>query len=401
MQKPEIPKNEKERLKEVERYNLTEELSNESLESIVEIASEICQMPITLMSIVDQERQFFKVAIGVDAKETSRDVSFCAHAINRPEDLLIVEDASKDERFSDNPLVVGEPFIRFYAGIPILSPDNYPLGTVCVIDNKPNRLSENQKNALRHLGKQVTLILELQKKNQLLEKAEVRLRDQAKDMEDYAHIVSHDLKEPVRNIKSFLELFNKKYGHELNDEGEKYIDFALNGALKVNQLIEDLLDFSKTGRITEDFKPVELNKVINNVLESINFQILERKAEINVSNTLPVIKGIESGLTQLFYNLINNSLKFVPNGRTPIIDISSIETEANIIIKLKDNGIGIPESQLNNIFNIFRRVTTTQTFPGTGIGLAIVKKIVTIHDARIEVKSEEGNGSEFILYFPK
>jgi signal transduction histidine kinase len=103
----------------------------------------------------------------------------------------------------------------------------------------------------------------------------------------------------------------------------------------------------------------------------------------------------------LFYNLINNSLKFVSNGKTPVIDISSKETDTEIIVKLKDNGIGIPESQLQNIFNIFRRVSTNQSFPGTGIGLAIVKKVVSIHDGRIEVASEEGSGSEFILFFPK
>lgn len=401
MLKPEIPKNENQRLKEIQRYNLTDELSDESMESIVEIASQICKMPISLITIIDQDKQFFKAKKGIEGTQTSRDISFCAHSINKPDELMIVPDAYKDERFSDNPAVIGDPFVRFYAGIPILSPDNLPLGSLCVIDVKPNELNEEQQGALRHLGKQVTLILELQKKNKLLQAAEKKLKVQADDMEDYAHIVSHDLKEPVRGIKSFLELLNKKYGHELNEEAREYIDFAFNGAIKVNRLIEDLLHFSKTGRISESFKPVDLNKVISKVLENIHFQKSENKAEINVSSKLPTINGVESGLTQLFYNLISNSLKFVPNGRTPVIDISSKESDTEIIIKLKDNGIGIPETQFRNVFNIFRRVSTTQNFPGTGIGLAIVKKIVTIHNARIEVKSEVGKGSEFILFFPK
>lgn len=164
MIKPEIPENESDRLRDVYKYKLTEELSDENLESIVEIASEICKMPISLISIVDENRQFFQVKRGLDASETPRDVSFCGHAINKPDELMIVPDATKDIRFMDNPLVTDSPFIKFYAGIPILSPDEFPLGTLYVIDDKPNTLTENQQIALKHLGKQVTLILELKRK---------------------------------------------------------------------------------------------------------------------------------------------------------------------------------------------------------------------------------------------
>ena len=401
MLKPQIPENEKERQKEVQRYNLAEDLPNASLESIVEIASEICKMPISLISIVDRDRQFFKVKRGLLTKETPRDISFCAHAIHKPDELFIVEDTSQDERFADNPLVTGAPYIKFYAGIPILSPDNYPIGTVCVIDNKSNTLSEKQLNALKHLGKQVTLILELQKRNQQLELAEKKLKVQATDMEDYAHLVSHDLKEPVRSIRSFLELFIRKYGNQLNEEGEQYIEFSYQGAIKINQLIEDLLHFSKIARVEGELKPVDLNEVMQNVIESIQLQNLGKKAEININNSLPLIQGIESGMIQLFYNLINNSIKFVTQSETPIIEITSETTESGIIVKLKDNGIGIPKSQLKNIFNIFRRVSPNKDVPGTGVGLAIVKKIAEIHNASIEVKSEVGKGSEFILLFPK
>lgn len=401
MIKPKTPENEKQRLREVHKYNLTEELSDDSLEDIVEIASQICNMPISLVSIVGDDKQFFQAKKGVEDSETARDISFCGHAINKPGEMMIVPDTSKDERFKDNPFVTESPFIKFYAGIPILSPDDFPLGTLCVIDSKPNVLTEKQQNALRHLGKQVTLILELQKKNKLLEAAEDRLKAQANDMEDYAQIVSHDLKEPVRNVRTFLELFLKKYGHELQDEGKEYLNYALKGTVNVNRLIEDLLNFSKTARITENFKSVDLDKVINNVIKTMDISKREDDAKVSLKNTLPVIRGVESGLTQLFYNLINNSLKFVPKGKSPVIDIFSRETDTEIIVTLKDNGIGIPESQLKNIFNIFRRVSTTQSYPGTGIGLAIVKKVIAIHDARIKVESEEGNGSEFILFFSK
>ena len=401
MIKPEIPENENDRIREIYKYKLTEELSDENLESIVEIASEICKMPISLISIVDENRQFFQVKRGLDASETPRDVSFCGHAINKPDELMIVPDATKDIRFKDNPLVTDSPFIKFYAGIPILSPDEFPLGTLCVIDDKPNTLTESQQIALKHLGKQVTLILELKRKNALLKSSEERLKLQANDMEDYAHIVSHDLKEPVRMVNSFLGMFIKKYEDQLDEKGRKYIDFAQEGATRMNQLIEELLNFSKNARVTGSFVPVDLNHTLEQVLKDIDYQVKEKNAEILVQKDLPTIEGIESALIQLFFNLINNSIKFTPSERNPKINISSEETATSYVLKIKDNGIGIPDNQLDHIFTIFKRVHTNDQFTGTGIGLAIVKKIITVHNAGIEVKSEVNRGSEFIIYFPR
>lgn len=398
---PEIPDNESDRLREVYKYKLTEKLSDENLESVLEIASEICKMPISLISIVDENRQFFQVKKGLDASETPRDISFCGHAINKPDELMIVPDATKDIRFMDNPLVTDSPFIKFYAGIPILSPDEFPLGTLCVIDDKPNTLTENQQIALKHLGKQVTLILELKRKNELLKSSEERLKLQANDMEDYAHIVSHDLKEPVRMVNSFLNLFIKKYENQLDEKGRKYIDFAQEGATRMNKLIEELLNFSKNARVTGSFVPVDLNHTLEQVLKDIDYQVKEKNAEIHVQKDLPTIEGIESALIQLFFNLINNSIKFTPNERNPKIIISSEETDTSYVLKIKDNGIGIPDNQLDHIFTIFKRVNTNNEFSGTGIGLAIVKKIITVHNGGIEVKSEVNRGSEFIIYFPR
>lgn len=401
MIKPEMPENESDRLREIYKYKLTEELSDENLESIVEIASEICKMPISLISIVDENRQFFQVKRGLDASETPRDVSFCGHAINKPDELMIVPDATKDIRFMDNPLVTDSPFIKFYAGIPILSPDEFPLGTLCVIDDKPNTLTESQQLALKHLGKQVTLILELKRKNELLKSSKERLKLQANDMEDYAHIVSHDLKEPVRMVNSFLGMFIKKYEDQLDEKGRKYIDFAQEGATRMNKLIEELLNFSKNARVTGSFVPVDLNHTLEQVLKDIDYQVKEKNAEILVQKGLPTIEGIESALIQLFFNLINNSLKFTPNERNPKINISGEETDTSFVLKIKDNGIGIPDNELDHIFTIFRRGQTKEEFSGTGIGLAIVKKIITVHNAGIEVKSEVNRGSEFIIYFPR
>ena len=163
MQKPNIPKNEVQRLQDLKLYNILDTAIEPAFEDITKLAAQICGMPISLISLVDKERQWFKSHYGLHATETSRDVSFCAHAINDSNKVFIVPDAHDDDRFADNPLVMGYPNIGFYAGVPLISPKGQRLGTLCVIDNKENNLTPEQTQALELLSKQVIHILEYHK----------------------------------------------------------------------------------------------------------------------------------------------------------------------------------------------------------------------------------------------
>lgn len=163
MKIPVLPKNEEERLKEVKSYQVLDSLPEKAYDEITSLAATICDTPVSLVSIVDKERQWFKSHPGSDLSETSRDVSFCAHAILEPEKVLIVHDASADRRFANNPLVRNEPFIRFYAGVPLISKKGLPLGTLCVLDVKPRKLSKKQEEALIALGNQVMQLLEMRR----------------------------------------------------------------------------------------------------------------------------------------------------------------------------------------------------------------------------------------------
>jgi GAF domain-containing protein len=159
---PPIPINEIKRLKVLWQYEVLDTVPEEVFDDLTELAARICEAPIAMITLVDEKRQWFKSKIGVTVKETSRDVSFCAHAINQ-EDLFIVPDAAKDERFANSPLVVAEPKIRFYAGAPLITPDGYALGTLCVIDKVPRELRLDQKQALRILARHVVTQLELRR----------------------------------------------------------------------------------------------------------------------------------------------------------------------------------------------------------------------------------------------
>lgn len=160
--KPPLPKNEAKRLKVLWQYDVLDTVPEEVFDDLTDLAAHICEAPIALISLVDENRQWFKSRVGITAKETSRDISFCAHAILQ-NGLFVISDATKDPRFRDNPSVTGAPKIRFYAGVPLKSPDGFALGTLCVVDKKPRKLRNEQKRALLVLARHVETQLELRR----------------------------------------------------------------------------------------------------------------------------------------------------------------------------------------------------------------------------------------------
>lgn len=157
-----IPKNEKQRLKVLWQYDVLDTVPEEIFDDLTDLATHICEAPIALISLVDEDRQWFKSKVGVTISETSRDISFCAHAI-LSSDLLIIPDATRDERFKNNPFVTSDPKIRFYAGAPLVTPDGHALGTLCVMDKVPRTLRSEQQQALRALARHVMTQLELRR----------------------------------------------------------------------------------------------------------------------------------------------------------------------------------------------------------------------------------------------
>jgi len=181
--KPPVPVAEKKRLKVLWQYDVLDTMPEEVFDDLTELAAKICEAPIALITLVDENRQWFKAKVGVTINETSRDISFCAHAISQT-DLFIIPDATKDKRFSTNPLVVSDPKIRFYAGAPLITPDGHALGTLCVIDNKPRELRSAQKQALRVLARHVMTQLELRHRSTELAHADTERQKMQDDLRD-------------------------------------------------------------------------------------------------------------------------------------------------------------------------------------------------------------------------
>jgi PAS domain S-box-containing protein len=219
------------------------------------------------------------------------------------------------------------------------------------------------------------------------------------ELEQFAYVASHDLQEPLRMVTSFLTQLEKKYGDTLDDRAKEYIFYAVDGAKRMRQIILDLLEFSRAGKVTERMNDVDIQEVISDIEVLHSQQIHELNATI-IKNNLPVIQSHKVPLRQIFQNLIGNSLKYHRKGISPIIEIKATSKEKEWEFCITDNGIGIESQYFQKIFVIFQRLHNRDEFSGTGIGLAITKKIIESMGGKIQVESVYGEGSTFCFTIP-
>lgn len=393
-----IPDNESERLGKLIELGILDTLEEQAYDDLTALAAEICQTPISLVSLIDDDRQWFKSHHGLDARETPRDLAFCAHAILNDE-VFVVEDSALDERFHDNPLATEAPHVKFYAGAPLIMEDNLRLGTLCVISHEARTLSMAQKEALKALARQVVTQFELRLKVKSLQSL-----DHAKD--EFISMVSHELRTPLTAIYGALSLLQNVAAENLDEQQLKLVDVSYRNSERLLCLVNDILDLAKleSGKLDMTCEPVHMQSLLTKSLE-LNEQYC-RKCKVNIQlhcpdNQPPVfVAGDEQRLLQVMSNLISNAAKFTFENDTIEVHLSTANGFAQVDII--DHGAGIPLDQQNLIFTKFKQLgnQVDKKMPGTGLGLNISKMIVELQGGKIGFASTPNLKTTFYFKLP-
>jgi len=232
-----------------------------------------------------------------------------------------------------------------------------------------------------------------------LKKATDELTRSNEDLKEFAYVVSHDLKEPLQVIKGFLLLLEKRYKDKLDTKANELIGFTIDGAKRMQELIKDLLEYSQVGTKGKEFKFVDCSLILNKAISHLKVAIEESGAVVS-HDSLPTVMGDSAQLVRLFQNIIGNAIKF-RDAKAPRIHISAVKKEGEWLFSVRDNGIGMSPEFADKIFAVFQRLHSSDKYPGTGIGLAIAKKIVEGHGGRIWVESKPGKGATFYFTIPE
>jgi signal transduction histidine kinase len=399
-----IPPDDEERLAELYRYALLDTPVEQAFEDLTALAAHILDVPISLVSLVDRDRQWFKSRRGLSAAQTARDVSFCGHAV-ASKDVLVVSNAFEDERFADNPLVTDEPRVVFYVGVPLITSTGYALGTICGIDHEPREVSREQLDLVSGLARQamnqIELRLQLKRSDDLL-----RRREEIERQKDaFISLVNHELRTPLTSIHGSLRLMHAGMAGELGERAQKLVAVAERNAKRLTVLISDLLDLDRVrlGEMTLNLTDVDVATLIERCLEN-NRPFADEEGVALVSEAVVAEQTLVADpdrLLQVLDNLISNAIKYSPAGESVVVGATVTSDCARLTVR--DVGPGVPEAFRDRIFERFAQsdVTPRSKKPGSGLGLAIAKAFVLLHDGSLYYEANEPTGARFVVELPR
>ena len=391
-----LPDNEDERLAELLSYDVLDTEAEQLFDDLTTLASQICDTPIALISLIDPDRQWFKSRVGLDAEETSREIAFCSHAILQ-DDVFEIPNASLDPRFHDNPLVTGAPDIRFYAGAPLVSPSGHAIGTLCTIDRKPRKLTESQKTSLQTLSKSVVAHLELKRKNRELERT-------SQFRSDFLSYVSHEIRTPLNAINTFSRLLEGEAQKlKLPESFTTPLSHVTQSGERLLEIVNSVLDIKQieAGKMRVMPRAVSTHDFFTHL-----FSLTKIRAEdggITFTSTIDsrvpdTLFFDDTKFGQVSLNLLSNAIKFTNPGKS--VNAQVKYKNDKLIFNVIDQGIGISEEDQKLLFTPFERMENAHQISGTGLGLNISKRLIELMDGTIKVSSKVNEGTRISVTLP-
>lgn len=392
------PEDEVARLKILHEIGILDSGGDEIFDSLTRFASDLFKTPIALVSLVDEHRQWFLSRHGIDACETPRSHSFCAHAILNQDEVMVIPDTHLDDRFSDNPLVTGSPGIRFYAGAPIVSDEGHALGSFCIIDTVPRddfQPSDHEK--LKHFAQMTMREIQLWKSRYEAERKLENLRDSQEEQTRILALLGHDMKGSFNAIIGFCGLIARLDPGSDPKKFKEYIDVIGSASYRAHLLMENLMSWARNGLADRDDRRVVTDirgpvlAALSTVRPTAEFKSIEL-----VDNTQPCVVEIDAPqIEAVIRNLIGNAVKFSnPGGK---VMITTTATEDSLTLSVEDQGMGMDAATLEKI----RNATTAKSKSGTagekgsGIGLILSRDFLQSHQSTLQVESTFGKGSTF------
>ncbi len=389
--------------REIERYAVLSTPAGDELQDLVELVAQVCEVPSAAINIVTRDQQHQIATAGFDPAVCRREDSMCAAVIAEREPV-VVPDASIDERFAANPFVSG-PIgnVRFYASAPLVTPDGTTLGRLCVFDDQPRDLNDNQRRALVTLSRQVMDVLELRYRSRELQRsldelaaARDELRRSNHHLALFAGQVSHDLRSPLTAILATTELLATEPAVETDADLHSMVGLVNQAGQRMNRMIEEMLGYALEGGQLS-VKETPLEHVVSLVLTDLRPAIDQSRAEIVVAD-LPVVLADADMLYSVVLNLLTNALKFARPGVVPRVEVSAERTGDSWRVTVADNGVGIPPERRAEMFTLYARAT--DDVEGHGIGLSTTRRLVEAHGGRVGADSSTAGGAAVWFELP-
>ena len=509
-----IPDNDRIRLAALAQCKVLDTEPEPTFDAMTRLAARVCETPIALVSLVDRDRQWFKSRVGLDVDETPRDQAFCGYSILSDE-MLVITDAATDPRTADNPLVLGGPKIRFYAGVPLCLSSGEALGTLCVIDTQPRELTEAARESLRELAIQATELLESRRRIERFERAvdgssdglwdhdpvtgtvwysdrfkelvgrdprdpdsfphviaswmdllhpddsdrvlaavdahleddasydiqyrlrmptgdyrwfraraktvrndrgepiwtsgsmtdvndvreaEAQLEQKNEELESFVYTASHDLKSPIVTMLGYVGHLMRDLESRQLDELVQYGQRIRGAAERMRANIDDMLELSRIGRARIDPKRLEFPALVARIWESVALST-GTEAALETSFDVDAIEMDETLATSLLQNLLGNAAKYGCSGPVKRVEVGSMaNAEGGVSLYVRDHGPGIEAKYRDQAFELFERLTSEPA--GTGVGLAIVRRVVDLNGGRAWIDETPGGGTTVWVELP-